>query len=390
MTKVRLWSIGVAVLMLVGPACARDEAPEATTGQQQSQPSDATITMSIQSRYFGDDTVKGHEIDVDTENGVVTLSGTVETDAARSRAETIAQGVDGVTRVQNQLRVEAAETARAADPTPTPRAGESATERTAERTGDQVNAGWITTKIQAQYFATPDVKGRNIDVTTNPDGQVTLAGEVETEAERQAAVRIARDTEGVRDVVDRLRRTADTTAAAGNRPAADRTDDDVNLGDPWITVKIESKYFLDNEVKGRNIDVTTENGIVTLEGEVETAAEKRQAVLLAQSTEGVTDVRDQLRIVAPADEREADRPAAEAVSDEWIEAKIQSKYFLATDLKNTDIEVEASKGVVTLTGQVQTAADKRTAEEIARETDGVRNVVNRIEITESGTPRIPR
>jgi osmotically-inducible protein OsmY len=73
------------------------------------------------------------------------------------------------------------------------------------------------------------------------------------------------------------------------------------------------------------------------------------------------------------------------MSDEWIETKIQSKYFLATDLKSDDIDVAASKGVVTLTGRVKTADDKRTAEEIARETDGVRNVVNRIEVGAPGS-----
>jgi osmotically-inducible protein OsmY len=382
MSNVRLWSLGVAVLMLVGPGCAREEARE-TAAEQQSQPADATITMTIQSRYFGDDTVKGHEVDVDTENGLVTLSGTVETAAARSRAETIAQSVDGVTRVQNELRVEpAAEIARAEDPA-RPAVDP---ERTGEPASSQVNAGWITTKIQAQYFADPDVKGRNIDVTTSADGQVTLSGEIENDAERQEALRIARATEGVRGVVDKLRMTAaaEPTATAGDRPAARPDDPDHDmLGDTWITMKIESKYFLDNEVKGRNIDVTTLNGVVTLEGEVESAAEKRQATLLAQSTEGVTEVRDQLRVVAPAADapsREADRPATTTMSDEWIEMKIQSKYFLATDLKSDDIDVAASKGVVTLTGRVETADDKRTAEEIARETDGVRNVVNRIEV----------
>ena len=152
---------------------------------------------------------------------------------------------------------------------------------------------------------------------------------------------------------------------------------------PWITMKIQAKYFLDAEVKGRNIDVTTQNGVVTLDGTVESAAEKRQAVLLARSTEGVTDVRDQLKVVAPAaDEspRPADARETASVNDEWIEAKIQSKYFLADDLKTDEIKVDSVKGIVTLQGRVESADEKRTAEEIARETDGVRNVVNRLEV----------
>jgi osmotically-inducible protein OsmY len=43
---------------------------------------------------------------------------------------------------------------------------------------------------------------------------------------------------------------------------------------------------------------------------------------------------------------------------------------------------------VTLQGRVESADDKRIAEEIAKETDGVRNVVNRLQVT--STPRAPR
>ena len=391
MTHLRFWSIALAALVLAGSSCARDDARE-TAVDPKGRPSDATITMSIQSRYFGDDTVKGHEIDVDTDEGVVTLSGSVESDAARSRAETIAQAVEGVTRVQNDLRVAPPEqVARGEDPArpaadPTRPGAGAAPSADASRPSDQVNAGWITTKIQAQYFADADVKGRNIDVTTGADGRVTLTGEVESQAEKTEAVRIARATEGVREVVDQLRiatqaeaRADDAKAPAGTRPDADSA----TLGDPWITMKIESKYFLDAEVKGRNIDVTTQNGVVTLDGTVESAAEKRQAVLLARSTEGVTDVRDQLKVVAPAaDEspRPADARETASVNDEWIEAKIQSKYFLADDLKTDEIKVDSVKGIVTLQGRVESADEKRTAEEIARETDGVRNVVNRLEV----------
>jgi osmotically-inducible protein OsmY len=389
MTHARFSTIALAALVLAGSSCARDEAPDTTA--RDGRPADATITMTIQSRYFGDDTVKGHEIDVDTDDGQVTLSGSVESEAARTRAETIAKGVTGVVAVKNDLRVEpASQVARGEDPArpvadPTrPGAEPAPATDPANRPNQQADAGWITTKIQAQYFADADVKGRNIDVTTASDGQVTLTGEVDSEAEKQEALRIARSTEGVRDVVDQLRISTarasegDAKAPAGARP------DDATLGDPWITMKIESKYFLDNEVKGRNIDVTTENGVVTLTGQVDSPAEKRQAVLLARSTEGVKDVQDQLKVVAPPagdTPRQSDRPAAEPVNDEWIEAKIQSKYFLAEDLKTDDIKVDSARGVVTLQGRVESTEEKRTAEEIARETDGVRTVVNRIEVT---------
>ncbi|MGE0450986.1 MAG: BON domain-containing protein [Vicinamibacterales bacterium] len=67
---------------------------------------DGAITMKIQAQYAADDVVKGHEIDVDTQNGTVTLKGNVESDAQREAAERIARETDGVNSVDNQLRVQ--------------------------------------------------------------------------------------------------------------------------------------------------------------------------------------------------------------------------------------------------------------------------------------------
>jgi hyperosmotically inducible periplasmic protein len=50
------------------------------------------------------------------------------------------------------------------------------------------------------------------------------------------------------------------------------------------------------DVGGLDIDVTTENGVVTLSGEVSNAAERLQAIAIARNTDGVCDVRDQLQM----------------------------------------------------------------------------------------------
>ncbi|MHB1215892.1 MAG: BON domain-containing protein [Thiobacillus sp.] len=66
---------------------------------------DAAITTSIKGKYLADDTLKGLDISVETQQGVVTLTGSVQSDSAKELATTIAQGVDGVTSVNNQLTV---------------------------------------------------------------------------------------------------------------------------------------------------------------------------------------------------------------------------------------------------------------------------------------------
>lgn len=66
---------------------------------------DAAITTAIKGKYLADDTLKGIDISVDTEQGTVRLTGVVQDDAAKQRATEIAQGVDGVVNVDNQLSV---------------------------------------------------------------------------------------------------------------------------------------------------------------------------------------------------------------------------------------------------------------------------------------------
>lgn len=64
---------------------------------------DTSITAAVKSKYLLDDTLKGLQISVDTVQGVVSLTGTVQNDAAKELATQIAQGTEGVVRVDNQL-----------------------------------------------------------------------------------------------------------------------------------------------------------------------------------------------------------------------------------------------------------------------------------------------
>jgi osmotically-inducible protein OsmY len=81
--------------------------------------------------------------------------------------------------------------------------GERAAQASA-KAGEVVRDASLTTKITAKMALDDLVKARTIDVTT--DGPVvTLSGRVHSQAERERAVRIARETEGVQRVEDRLK-----------------------------------------------------------------------------------------------------------------------------------------------------------------------------------------
>jgi osmotically-inducible protein OsmY len=66
---------------------------------------DGWITTKVKWFFMGDDLMKGSSINVDTNNRVVTLAGTVKTGAARTRATALARSTDGVMNVVNHLTV---------------------------------------------------------------------------------------------------------------------------------------------------------------------------------------------------------------------------------------------------------------------------------------------
>lgn len=66
---------------------------------------DAGITTAVKSKMAADDTVKAYQIDVDTDNKVVTLRGEVDSPAAETMAIQIARDTDGVRDVIDEIRV---------------------------------------------------------------------------------------------------------------------------------------------------------------------------------------------------------------------------------------------------------------------------------------------
>ena len=77
-----------------------------TTGKTADQTmSDASISRAVQTKLTSDRLSNFSRIDVDTERGVVYLSGVVETEAQRAQAAHLAQQVNGVVRVNNNLQI---------------------------------------------------------------------------------------------------------------------------------------------------------------------------------------------------------------------------------------------------------------------------------------------
>lgn len=199
--------------------------------------SDSGITAAVKTKLATDDTVKAHEINVDTHDHVVTLNGRVDTAAAKERAVVIARDTKGVTTVIDDITIEpgavatsgnldqkadaagrnikdksyeAAEATKDAAHSATVKTEEAArdaklrTEHAAERTGEVLSDAAITSAVKTKFLAEPGVSGLKIDVDTN-NGVVTLSGNVRSQAEAEKAVTIARNSAGVKRVVNKLR-----------------------------------------------------------------------------------------------------------------------------------------------------------------------------------------
>lgn len=157
---------------------------------------DAGITTSIKSKLTADDLVKARNIDVDTKDHIVTLTGTVESEQEEAKALEIARATNGVAQVVDNISVAPFGEPQAA-PT-TGRVGE--TPETGARVGGDPG---VTAEIKTRFLADPMVRGFKIDVDTR-DRVVTLTGTVKNEAEKLRAIEIARGVENVLRVEDRL------------------------------------------------------------------------------------------------------------------------------------------------------------------------------------------
>ena len=182
-------------VMLSGPAAAT---------AQPATPAADTVESTIEQRWAKDGQLKackGCDIDIEFANGVAILTGEVPTVALKARAERLAT-VSAVTRVDNRITVQ--EPSSVADKT---RKGvNKAVSKTGDAvssTGEVINDGWITTKLKSKMVTADELEGSSIDVDTK-NNVVTLSGTVKSESMREAALRVARSTDGVKRVIDKM------------------------------------------------------------------------------------------------------------------------------------------------------------------------------------------
>ena len=275
-------------------------------------------------------------ITVTVRKGLVTLAGSVGSAYEKDRARNDVRWVRNVKSVENNLKVEYWENGYVRETRPSP--SDADLNKAVRNSLDQdtrLNASEIS--IEVSY------------------GGVTLNGSVDSHYEKDIAERDARDVVGVGWVTNNLFTRIDQR-------------------EDWAVLEdVQFNLSTDATTEGFDIDVTVKDGVVTLSGDVHTWYEKLHAGEIAGKVKGVKKVYNQITVY-----RETARSHSGTVVAKDINKRL--KHNWATGSVCDRINVTVKKGVATLTGDVDTWAQRREAENVAFGTEGVWKVDNRLTV----------
>jgi osmotically-inducible protein OsmY len=263
--------IGLSVAMSFCPSLAAEKT--AGIGMAAEQQSDGWVKAKLVTTYTLNPNLNPFDIDVDVEGGIVTLGGKVESSVEKDLAVEIAKGVNGVKEVRDNLVIE-------------PEAGVPETNKT--NFSQMVKDATISARVKTRLLWNRNTEGLNIDVGTQ-NGEVVLSGRTESAIKRDLAVQIAKNTSGVKKVVDKLQVTNKEEPGTGEKIKRE-------FSDVWITGKVKAILSSSKEAEGVDINVSTQNKVVTLKGTVMDQKQRGKIVALVADVVGVMDVKSELTV----------------------------------------------------------------------------------------------
>lgn len=222
---------------------------------------DDRIESSAKKSYVFKTYLKEDDIKVESEKGVVTLTGTVSGEYHKSLAQETVAGLPGVKKVDNKLEIKG--------------------ERPAENSD-----AWLTTKVKTTFLFHRSVSALT-EVDTK-DGIVTLRGDATSQAEKDLTTEYAKDVEGVKDVNNEM--TVSKTAKKTHRTTGDKIDD------ASITAQIKMTLLFHRSTSAIDTKVVTKNGVVTLSGMAKNTAEKDLVTKLVDDVNGVKSVKNRMTV----------------------------------------------------------------------------------------------
>jgi hyperosmotically inducible protein len=232
---------------------------------------DAATTTKVRTALMLSKHVSPFDIDVNTKQGVVSLTGQVPSEEVKRMAGAIAQDTSGVRELQNNLVV-------APGTQPNPEAT-----RLSERIADLE----IKTLIEDTIRKNPELRDRAIELTVK-DRQVSLNGAVETQKQKDLAQQLAWSVQGVAGVTNTL---SVTSPLAGDSP------------EDKLARRVEFELYSTKAFSLNTLQIHSANGTVTLGGTVSSRAEKLLAEKIAQSVSGVRKVVNDLNVIGEITEK---------------------------------------------------------------------------------------
>lgn len=152
------------------------------------------------------------------------------------------------------------------------------------KVGNFMDDSTITAKVKAALVDHESIKSTDISVKTEQK-VVTLSGFVESQAQAEEAVKVAKEVEGVTSVSDKLHvRDGKEQSVKGY------------AGDTVTTSEIKAKLLADDIVPSRNVKVETTDGLVQLSGTVKNQAQSDRAESIAKAIDGVKSVKNDLKV----------------------------------------------------------------------------------------------
>jgi hyperosmotically inducible protein len=146
--------------------------------------------------------------------------------------------------------------------------------------------------------------------------------------------------------------------------------------DAEIVSDINAKFAADNTTSDLKVKVSSHAAVVTLSGKVNTDEEADKLIQIAESTQGVKDVKTQNLTVKNSKHRMSDTVITAKVKGIYVREKL----FGDKDIAVMGVSVETTNGIVYLTGTVETKTEADNAVKYAKSVKGVKKVVSKLEV----------